>query len=640
MQTGDQHSKSPSDVFFGYPRPKSNTIYCPNQFFDLVIPYSSRGTVRLLSYMIRRTLGWCDEDGKPQEVRVLASYKDLIEGAGIGRTCLSAAISEATKARFIRCIRKGAAKSPGNAGMSALYELNWDESEDPEYIIDPKLFRGFFSGNGNCTYIPNVFFDYTIRHTSLSVIKVVASIIRHTIGYQTRHGTRRQRVALSFSDIQNYARIRSSSTVNLAVQYALENNHIQIADEGYFDPNAGKNSQATKYSILWEDAAEFALSQAANDAIGSKIEAEGNPASVRKSKRKSPRERFENRSGDKLDISSKIEAGSVQKSKRDQFENRSDNINNTLNNTSKQQQQSGVGSLSSPAVVAESDKDNDSEKAMSLLSEHDFDENTARRFTQKYGPQEIFNQCRWLPFRNPKEHPAKLLRRSIEGRYPDPTPKPRESDDLEKFVSFFYAYLAGSTSNPVAPVTTSDIRSCKRFFEEASKTMSPNGPVDIASSFAKYARTKEPPGSIRMNSLTLLLQSHGDRFLAAEKKKTQANQKKQLEASKLAHREHYWSVYARYVQERMKTLPEENPEAWHAFELKMHELKELYVNPSQHVSNDGRKELLEDLDRPKRRRRVFYEFFMKEYPERVVFTFWQWDQECNPERYGMKEARA
>ena len=97
--------------FQGYPPPTSNTTYTPNQFFDVVLPCSSRGVVRLVAYIIRKTLGWCDADGNPQQPEVVVSYNELIERAGIARSMIRPAIDEAIAMRCINCIRPGRSKS-------------------------------------------------------------------------------------------------------------------------------------------------------------------------------------------------------------------------------------------------------------------------------------------------------------------------------------------------------------------------------------------------------------------------------------------------------------------------------------------------------------------------------------------------
>src|SRR6266704_6750578 len=80
--------------FAGFALPTSNTTYTPNQFFDVCLPHSSRGCVRLVSLMIRKTLGWCDEHGRPQHEQIALSYADF-ETAGISRAMIKSAVAEA-----------------------------------------------------------------------------------------------------------------------------------------------------------------------------------------------------------------------------------------------------------------------------------------------------------------------------------------------------------------------------------------------------------------------------------------------------------------------------------------------------------------------------------------------------------------
>jgi hypothetical protein len=69
--------------FAGFAAPTSNTTYTPNQFFDVCLPHCSRGTVRLVAYMIRKTLGWCDAHGNPQQEVIQFSYSELERYAGV-----------------------------------------------------------------------------------------------------------------------------------------------------------------------------------------------------------------------------------------------------------------------------------------------------------------------------------------------------------------------------------------------------------------------------------------------------------------------------------------------------------------------------------------------------------------------------
>jgi hypothetical protein len=223
--------------FSGFARPTSNTTFTPNQFFDVCLPHYSRGVVRLVAFLIRRTLGWCDRDGNPQEEQVQVSYHEFAQRAGISRDMIRSSIDEAIAGGFIECVRPGKPSRPGEPSVSALYQLRWDARD--EYIKDPECFRGFFEGEGNRTDIPNQFFDIVIPTEPLSVIKVVGSVIRFSIGFQARHGRRRQQAALSYADLHRYAHIRDPHSLSQALSHAIEANYIVRLEKGVFDRNAG-----------------------------------------------------------------------------------------------------------------------------------------------------------------------------------------------------------------------------------------------------------------------------------------------------------------------------------------------------------------------------------------------------------------
>ena len=239
------------EPFPGFAPPTSNTTYTPNQFFDVVLPYASRGTVRLIAYMLRKTLGWCDIEGNPQEPEVVLPYRQLEKCGGIGHSSIREAIEEALTAHYIVCVRPGSASSYGLASFSALYELRWDDRDD--YITEPDIFQGFYAGNGNRTYIPNAFFDYIIPNEPLAVARVIGTILRNTIGYQNRYGFRRQQVAMSFSEIQKRTGIKSQTNVNKALHHALQANYLQRIEDGFFDLTGGRKSTPAIYGIRWQD---------------------------------------------------------------------------------------------------------------------------------------------------------------------------------------------------------------------------------------------------------------------------------------------------------------------------------------------------------------------------------------------------
>jgi hypothetical protein len=365
--------------FAGFKPLTSNAVYTPNQFFDVCLPYCSRGTVRLVAFLIRKTLGWCDENGNPQTERHAVSWREF-EAAGINHDMIKTSLAEAIQYNFIRCIRAPQPKRSGQPAISGLYELKWDER--PGYIKDPADFRGFFAGEGNRTYIPNQFFDEVVPQEPLAVLKVVGSIIRFSVGFQNKWGHRRRNVSLSYQHIQNYSLLRDRKTLSGAIRHALKWGYIERVEEGFFDPNAGKLSKAAVYAIKW-------LNQSVDDKIGRKtlpeeIAAENRSENPTGIGRKSPPE-------DRSEIPTDIEI-------------------KQRNKTLKQQATVSFGKLKAEG----------------------FDEQAAQAIASKYSPERIERQIRWIDARNVKLNRLGMLRSAIERDWPAPAMRRRRQTDQDE----------------------------------------------------------------------------------------------------------------------------------------------------------------------------------------------------------------
>jgi len=236
--------------FAGFLPPTSNTTYTPNQFFDVCLPQCSRSAIRVVGYFIRRTLGWCDQYGRPQEEQIEISFRELAQRSGVSRDRLRVALDEAIAAKFLECVREGRPSLAGDAGQSAIYRLRWHDT--PEYCKHPALFGGFFEREGNRTDIPNQYFDHILPTESLSVIKVVGSVIRSSIGFAARRGVRRQWASLSYSQIQHFTRLKSRKDLALALRTAIERRYIVRLEEGCFTPDKAEQRSAV-YALCWAD---------------------------------------------------------------------------------------------------------------------------------------------------------------------------------------------------------------------------------------------------------------------------------------------------------------------------------------------------------------------------------------------------
>jgi len=354
--------------FNGFFLPTSNTTYTPNQFFDVCLPYQSRGVVRLVGYMIRKTLGWCDAHGNPQHETVSFSYNELERHAGVSHSMIRLALDQAVAAGFIRCVRKGEASTRSMQGQTATYELQWDEGG--QYVKDPKTFAGFFAGEGNRTYIPNQFFDVLLVKEPLATIQAVGAIIRFSIGFVNKYGHRRQRVALSYRDIQRYTKLRSPRMLNKAIREAIARNYIERLEAGYFDPNGGALSRSAHYAVKWVGLSPSAPTTPKSEAGGNHSE--------------------------------KVSGGTPKSEAADHSEKVSDIQMKQLNNISKQQ-----------ADVA---------ATIERLKAEGFDTKAAKAIASQFSRERVERQIAWLPARSIKSNRLGLLRAAIAEDWQAPTP--------------------------------------------------------------------------------------------------------------------------------------------------------------------------------------------------------------------------
>lgn len=357
--------------FNGFEHLTANYLYCPNQFFEVCLPHHSRGTVRLVAYMLRKTLGWLDKEGNPIEQNISISYRDLITEAGISRGAIRKALDEAVAGGFITCIQKGQANGNNQTAETACYSLRW--SSQNEYQKKPEQFDGFFSGEGHRTPIPNSFFDSVVKVEALSVVKVVGTVLRHTVGYQNQFGGHRQVAPLSYSYILKYTNLSDRTTLSQAIQHAIKTGYICCVQKGGIDSQTSKRRPST-YTIRWHK-------QANHQEDGSKT-------------RPVITQRYKNQTGN----------GSETRPV-EQFKNQTEE-KPLKNNTYKQQDDS---------VVAVDDLE-----SIQLLRQAGFDEAVALELSEGRGLQEIKQQIEWLLHRNAERNPLGMLRKAIQGDWSKP----------------------------------------------------------------------------------------------------------------------------------------------------------------------------------------------------------------------------
>ena len=478
----------PGRTFAGFAAPTSNTTFTPNQFFDACLPYHSRGVVRLVAYLIRKTLGWCDREGNPQEEEIAVSYRELIDKAGISRDMVRQALDEAEAGHFIECVREGRAKTVGDAGQSARYRLRWDPS--PEYRKRPADFRGFFEGEGNRTDIPNQFFDVIVPGEPLSIVKAVGAIIRFSIGYQAKRGTRRQQVALSYRDIERYARIGSPVDLSNALRVALEKNYLVRLESGVFSHRSDLRKPAI-YALRWAD-----------DWVGRKNIAGAEASEIRSS------------NGQKIESAerSKIQSNIQMK---------------PLNETFKPQ-------AADPATAVE------------ILKREGFGETASTEIARLVSLETIERQIAWLERRAPSRNRLGMLRKAIVEDWPEP--EKVGSSQLAggpgfELARFFYASLAGNLAEPVSEPSPRDCEIAAGLMK-VIQTAYPGFEPKVAGTWLGQLAGQMPKP---IPSLQLAVRQSGDLLLVRIRQRREADRQATAEAEKLKEAARLKELAARYL---------------------------------------------------------------------------------------------
>ncbi|HWD40381.1 MAG TPA: hypothetical protein VG944_16145 [Fimbriimonas sp.] len=618
-------------AFHGYSPPTSSTTYTPNQFFDVVLPHASRGCLRLVGYLIRKTLGWSDAEGNPQNPEAYVSYRELIDTAGISRGAIKDAIQEALDKRFITCLKLGQPHRANEEGFSALYSLKWDERE--KYIADPEDFDGFFAGNGNLTHIPNAFFDYSIPNEPLAVIQVVGVIIRNTIGWQSKFGMRRQKIEMSFSEIMRRTGSGSRTTVSNALKAAIDGYHIRRVERGVFDPNAGADSKATVYAIRWTDdeprkSAEipqlslFELENGDGSKSGPEIPNDSKPLkpTVQKLDRSSTVQKVDRGIGSESGPANGPETGpaSVQNVDSNEFKKRTDIKTTNLNNTSKQHQ-TGLDDVDAGG------------RSLSLLSgrliREGVDPVVATQLVEKYSAERIQQQIDWLGSRNIRSSKTGFLIRAIERDMAPPAVQTSERPGGWHFAAHFYAELAGNKGEPTAEPSMEEIRLGEAFLQRTSLA---HIPENAGRRFGAHVSAVEASRTSPTRTLTLALRLYGDEFFASQATRRDEDQKQAIAAARAAHETAMGAEYIRAVKEILDDLCQD-VETGMQFEAYIEDR----LKSRRRMSERAHQMMEDQLRTDEGRIEVFREFAEKTRPGAIP-TFWEWDAKMSRKPFSME----
>lgn len=570
-------------AFPGFEFLSANFTYTPNQFFDVCLPHYSRGVVRLVAYMIRQTLGYCDPSGAPQRTRLQVSWSDIEREAGLSRRAIPEALAEAIKGDFIICLSPGVRDMKGARAQSAVYALKWDKR--PEYIKDPRQFRGFFDGDGNRSDIPNQFFDHVIPNESLAVVKLVGTVLRYTVGYFSPRGGRRTEASLSYQFIQEYAGIGGRRHVSLALDQALSAGYIVRTAQGYFDRTSGKNSKAATYAVRWT---------AARTSEGTGAKREPGVPSADQGKKGTG-------TGAKREPVTQGKKGT--------------STNKTGNKNSKQQQ----------VTVAAEDLE-----GFELLKGTGFDDAAAAQLATR-AVEIIKRQIEWLPRRGAVQNRLGMLRKAIQENWPEPVSKVATSQlspdaPAVLFVKYAYAAIGGNEGQPAAEPSAGDLAAGAPYVERLLGTWPhPDLVPEWGQAFGRLCRAAfETRGRPAIVSLASLIRSYGDEY-AMRHEQARKNRVMTVRTALRAQREEEMKPrWVAYVRAQEAVIQEARPEEYAAFEAHRAEERQRYF---ESMPEGGiRRAALEAHDSERVRLQMFADWFQTD-----VLDFWAWDQQANGE---------
>ena len=570
-------------LFHGFEPLRSNNTYTPNQFFDVCLPHSPVGVVRLVGYMLRQTIGWCDKDGNPLHERLTFTYSELIEKAGISRGAIRLALEKATKGNFIRRTQTGRSKSSGDAGQSSIYEIKWDPRG--EYIKHPASFQGFYNATeAHRTSVPNQFFDEVLPQESLSVVKVVGAVIRLTIGFTNNRGDRRLEIALSYTHIQRYTKIANPSHVSKALKFSIKNNYIVCTDHGFFDRNAGKKSRASAYGLKWLDLKSY-------NRIGTK-----RIAAVK------THDRYKKDSG----IGSKRIA-------EDQYKKDSP-IEMLLRNNIIKQQQPGVA-------------DKEFSETLKKLTEIGFSEKIARALLSLRAVEEVENQIAWLYLRNPKSNKLGMLRKAIQEGWPEPKAELGTSQVFTYGERFAKSAYAGYNRNPgesTAEPKPSEIQMADRFVHRLFEVWPDKNQVpNWGRQFGKFVYEQNLQISRKGNFLSIdhALRVYSDAFFMYTKNTREKFLKEVEVSAKIRYQAEHRSEWIDYLQESLEQMKKDSPGEYAAFEAWREEDRQNYIQSLQRLGLKSDRGIYQS---PETKFLNFHDFFKDK-----VLDFWAWDKRYN-----------
>jgi hypothetical protein len=617
--------------FRGFPEFRSNVLYCPKQFFTVVVPNSSVNCIRIVSYMLRKTLGWVDESGEPIQERHEFSYRDLEQAAGVSHSRLREAVADALKSNFIRRIHKARVQTQGVRAQSGSYELRWDEAQ---YSDQPEQFHGFYlqptyldrSGQTRLgrKNIPNVFFDYLVRNENRGVIRVVGTLLWYSIDWG-KGGERKQPVKKSLRDLVELTRLDKSSVVR-ALDEAEKKRYVERIEKGVFDLSGEQRSSTTVYGIHWTNEYTYTYdgilvevnvpsdrSQNATRGVlanAPKMQHGNSPRTIPKRDTRLEGERSQN---------------ATPHAPKTRHEERSQNATYVINNNTSTNTSIDNNSTDSPAPKPTSDA-----VAEKALTEAGFDKKTARSIASKSSVEVILQQVELLPKRRATKNRLGLLRRAIEENWAVPEMNPADISSLVggTFAASFYAGYHGNPSSPVSDPSAADCEAAERFVNRLFEFWpDPSQVENWGRQFGGLVAQRHGARRRSFPALRPAIQQYGDDFYSRLRLDRETERRQVLERAQSAHYQKCESAYLDYLRAELARNEAENTKLFQA--LVSEEAEKLKLLTTSRFALDV-KQVSEQYLAGRLAR--FQQILMLEEGHGVL-DFWEWDKVVNPERF-------
>lgn len=622
-----------TQCFPGFPDFRANVTFTPIQFFTVVVPHCSRGTVRIVGYALRRVLGWANEHGNPTREQLRFSYRELAAKAGVSRDCIADALREATERRCLSCVKTPQPDRAGLPGQSGVYELCWDQ--DGPYTDRPADFKGFYYPEAVVIQereqgtvvsrpkaarknIPNAFFDYLLPKERLSVIRVVAALLFYSIQWG-RGGERKVPVSRSITELCRLTGM-SRHHVHGAVMAACRSGYIEQIDHGYFDPSAGNESRAATYGIRWARPIQVECAPTPQETPNGQVgegEREQRPSETRNVEPvgNGERDRSEKVNGERSKMVNDIRV--KRELKKDQTT--ASEVETAVPKT---------GAPPEPFAVANSGLD--------LLLKIGFDRTTAGRLARRSSAEVIQRQIQWLPHRTANRNRLGLLRRAIEEDWPKPSGADLAETDSELlgaakvFARHYYAAYHNFSGEPRTEPFPKDVEAGAQFMSRLlAEERDLNKVPEWGRRFGCLMRDAHRDDPKAKPNLSFALVLFGDKFLRKLQTEGTTRQQEALEKAKVAHQAAFADAYLAFLRLTEIKLQQAKPSVYEEFAKHRAKLKHLMTGGPILVSA----ERLAEFETEESRLLALAEFFCKD-PQVHVPGFWEWDARINPSRFG------